>query len=93
VDADLRAGMPVTLFRVWRCDGAYRLAAFEGTTLPPRRLLQGTNGLVSVPGADARERFDELCHEGMPHHVVVVCGHHAGTLRRWARLVGMRVTP
>jgi L-fucose isomerase-like protein len=58
----------------------------EGTTLPPRRPLQGTHGLVAVPNTDVRGLFDALCHEGMPHHVAVVRGHAAQTLRRWARL-------
>jgi L-fucose isomerase-like protein len=91
VDADLLADMPVTLFRLWRCDHAYRLAAFEGTTLVPRRPLQGTNGLAAICHADVRDLFDALCHEGMPHHLAMVRGHHARILRRWARLAGVQV--
>jgi len=30
-----------------------------------------------------------LCHEGMPHHVIVLAGHQAGLLRRFARQMGI----
>jgi len=89
IDANLRAGMPITVFRIWRCDNVYHLAAFEGETIEPKRLLMGTNGLARIDGHNVCELFDELLHAGMPHHVAVSEGHHVATLRRFARLMGI----
>lgn len=89
VDGTLRAGMPVTVFRVWNCDGAYRVAALEGETVEPRRHLMGTNGLARIDGGGLHERFETLLHAGMPHHVCVYPGRRADTLKRFARLTGM----
>lgn len=91
VNANIRADLPVTVFRIWRCDGEYRLAVGEGQTLEPRQPLLGSNGLAQMAGCDVNEWFDELVHAGMPHHVAVVGGHHARTLKRWARLAGVRL--
>lgn len=90
VNANIRADLPVTIFRLWRCDGEYRLAAFEGETTTPRQPLLGSNGLALIPDLDVEEVFEELVHAGMPHHVAVVAGHHARTLGRWARMAGVR---
>ncbi len=91
LDANLKAGVPITLFRFWRCDGEYRLMVREASTIQPRRLLRGTNGLAELPGTDVAALFEELCHAGMPHHVAVFGGQHAATLRRLARLLNVRV--
>jgi len=85
VDAWLQAGIPVTLYRLWHCDGTYRMTAFDAESVRPRRHLSGTNGLVSVRGLDVHALFDELCHAGMPHHLALVSGHHCALLRRFAR--------
>jgi L-fucose isomerase-like protein len=87
VEATLQADMPITIFRLWRCDGSYHLAAREGQTVKPRRHLMGTNGLARLADQDPREWFEELCHRGMPHHVAVFPGHHAALLRRLARIM------
>jgi hypothetical protein len=90
VDANLRSDMPVTIFRLWRCDNEYRLASYDARTVAPDRQLMGTNGVAEVPGHDLMDVFDELCHEGMPHHVAVFEGHHTRTLKRFARLLRLR---
>lgn len=90
VDATLKADLPVTLFRLWRCDGEYLLTAGEGVTLPTRRPLMGTNGLVRMSSQNPMVWFEELVHAGMPHHVTVVPGHHRDTLRRLGRLLRVR---
>ena len=86
VNATLAAGRPITLARLWRCDGAYRLMVCEAETAPPRRPLTGAHGLAVIRDRNVRDWFDHLCHEGMPHHVTIFAGHHADILRRWARL-------
>jgi L-fucose isomerase-like protein len=84
IEATIRADMPVTVFRIWRLDGKYLLTAREGETLKPKRHLMATNALARM-AIDPREWFEELCHEGMPHHVAVVQGLHAALLKRLAR--------
>ena len=87
VEATLRTRMPVTVLRFWRCDGKYYLTAREGRTIQPRRHLMGTNGLVQLMCQDPRQWFEELCHHGMPHHVVVFEGHHLELLKRFAQVM------
>jgi L-fucose isomerase-like protein len=87
VEATLRAGMPVTITRLWRCDGRYFITAREGATIPPRRHLMMTNGLARLDRQSPAQWFEELCHAGMPHHVAIFQGHHENLLRRFARAV------
>ncbi len=89
VEATLREQMPITIMRLWRCDGRYCLTAREGQTLKPKRHLMGTNALARLVSQDPQEWFEELCHHGMPHHVAVFEGHHEALLRRLARALGM----
>jgi L-fucose isomerase-like protein len=88
LEATLRADMPITVFRLWRLDGAYFLTAREGQSIKPKRHLLATNGLAGMDN-DPRDWFEELCHQGMPHHVAVVQGHQAALLRRLARTLRM----
>jgi L-fucose isomerase-like protein len=90
IEATIRENMPVTLMRIWRCDGNYFLTAREGTTLRPRRHLMGTNGLARLEKQDPREWFEEVCHQGMPHHLAVFEGHHKTSLQRLARILHFR---
>lgn len=90
VEATLREKMPVTVMRFWRCDGRYFLTAREGQTVKPKRHLMGTNALARLDKQDPREWFDELCHQGMPHHVAVFEGHSTGLLKRFARTLNIQ---
>jgi L-fucose isomerase-like protein len=87
VEATIRADMPITIFRLWRVEGRYYMTAREGQTLPPQRHLMGTNGLARLSAQDPHQWFEELCHQGMPHHVAVFPGHHADMMRRLARML------
>lgn len=89
VNSSLKVGIPITIARLWRCDDSYHMMAADGETIQPKRELKGTNGLATIHGKDVIDWFDELCHEGMPHHVAVFPGHHADTLRRFARQIGI----
>jgi L-arabinose isomerase len=88
IEATIRAGMPITVFRFWRLDGKYLLTARDAETIKPKRHLMATNALARMNG-DPHEWFEELCHAGMPHHVAVIQGHHAGLLKRFARTMRM----
>jgi L-fucose isomerase-like protein len=89
VDGELQAGKPITIVRLWRSGSEYKLMAFEGESIPPRRKLTGNTVLIQVPDKRVPERFDRLIHEGMPHHVLLFYGHWAETYRRLARLLGI----
>jgi L-fucose isomerase-like protein len=90
VDGELQAGKPITLVRLWRSGNDYKMTAFEGESIPPRRKLTGNTVLIQVAGRDVPETFDRLIHEGMPHHVLLFYGHWAETYRRLARMLGIR---
>jgi L-fucose isomerase-like protein len=90
VDGELEPEKPVTIMRLWRCDNEYKMTAFEGKSIPPRRRLTGNTVLVEVEGRSVTERFEALIHEGMPHHVLLYNGHCADTYRRLARVMGIR---
>jgi len=89
VDGALRTGNPVTITRLWRCDGEYRMTAFQGKSIPSQRNLTGNTVLVEADGAGLMKRFDTLVHEGMPHHVLLYNSHCAETFRRLARILGI----
>ena len=89
VDGPLRTGGPVTVTRVWRCDGRYHITAFEGRAIPPRRHVLGNSLLLEVDGGMMPQRFERLIHAGMPHHVTLHFGHWEDRLRRIARLLSL----
>jgi L-fucose isomerase-like protein len=89
VDGPIRTGGPVTVTRLWRCDGRYHLTAFEGRAIPPRRKLTGNTLLVEFPEGGIAERFQKLAQAGMPHHVTVHFGSHAESLRRFAGIINL----
>lgn len=90
VEATLLENLPITIFRIWRCDGHYWLTARDAQTIKPRRHLMGTNALARLASQDPRQWFEDLCHAGMPHHVTVFAGHHAKQLDRLARALRMK---
>ncbi len=89
VNGTLKINQPVTLFRLWPCNGMYRMTAWNGRTIAPQRNLLGTHGLVAVEDRNVHQCFDTLCHAGMPHHVTLMLGHHTDTLKRLARHLGL----
>jgi L-fucose isomerase-like protein len=90
IEATLRENMPVTITRLWRCEGKYFLTAREGQTIKPKRQLMATNSLTRMAKQDPYEWFEELCHAGMPHHVAMFEGHHEAYLRRFARTMQIK---
>jgi L-fucose isomerase-like protein len=86
VDGPLKTDLPVTIARLWRCDGKYHLTAFEGRTIKPRRSVTGNAALVKTD-IDVPAWFDAALHAGLPHHVVAFAGHHADSFRRVARVL------
>ena len=90
LNATLASDRPITIFRLWRCDDRYSITAANARTGPPQRELLGTHGRVLIDDRNVHDWFESLCHEGMPHHVVVLPGHHADELKRFARQMQVR---
>lgn len=89
VDGRIRSGEAITVTRFWRCDGRYHLTAFEGRSVAPERKLSGNTVLVKISEPGVPARFDRLIHVGMPHHVLLSFGSHAGLFRRLARMLNL----
>jgi len=75
VDATLKTGMPITLFRLWHLNGKYLFTAIEGETIKPKRHLKGTNGVGGFETVDLKDYFLTMVKSGFPHHPVIVEGH------------------
>jgi len=92
LDATIRIGIPLTVYRFWLFQHRYHLLVFQGVSLPPRRHLLGNNGLVQVEdGVDLDEGFDRWLRLGFPHHVCVVQGHHKQRLVQFANNLDITV--
>jgi L-fucose isomerase-like protein len=91
INARLTPGKPLTLCRIWHCDGVCRMMAAEVNTLEPEKLLAGTTGLVELNSRHPNEWLRMLISEGMPHHVTAFPGRQAGLLRRFARLADIEM--
>ena len=102
LDATIKIGMNVTVFRFWVQNSKYQMIALEGKTIRPKRHLLGNNGLVQFQKTndgyyingnifnnfDMVELFNELVQQGFPHHVCVVEGKHAKRLTEFAKQTG-----
>ncbi|NOU36298.1 MAG: sugar isomerase [Kiritimatiellaceae bacterium] len=75
VDATLKSGMPITLFRLWHLNGKYLFTAIEGETVEPKRHLKGTNGTGCFDSVDINDYFIRMVKAGFPHHPVIAEGH------------------
>jgi L-arabinose isomerase len=89
VDGPLQVGQSVTVARLWRCDNKYHMTAFEGKAIEPTKKVSGNSVLVEVDGGKVHDRFDELLHAAMPHHVTLYYGNHAKSFKRFARLLSI----
>ena len=75
LDATIKIGIPLTVFRLWVQDGRYHLLVLEGRSVAPRRHILGNNGLVELDnGLNLDESFPRWVASGFPHHVCVVEG-------------------
>ena len=90
VESELREGMPLTLFRLWRCDGEYHLTSVDAESVKPRRRLMASNGRARLLDRNPNDWFEAMCYAGMPHHLNVFPGNHTATLKRFARVAGIK---
>ncbi len=89
VNATLKTGMPITLFRLWHLNGKYLFTAIEGETIKPKRHLKGTNGLGYFPDVDINRYFKRMITAGFPHHPVIAEGHVKEHLRALVESMGV----
>jgi len=89
LEGELKAGMPLTLFRLWRCDGKYHLTSADAVSEKPRRKLMMSNGQARLLNRKPNEWFEAMCHVGMPHHLNVFTGNHSSKLKRFSIVAGI----
>ena len=89
VEFGVRTGA-VTIFSVTQTrDGKLKMLAAEGESLPgPTLGIGNTNSRLrfALPPAAFMNAW---CEQGPTHHCALGVGHHAGTLRKVARLLGL----
>ncbi len=81
---------PVTIFGVTQTrDGRLKMLAAEGESLPgPTLRIGNTNSRLRF-GLPPAEFMNAWCEQGPTHHCALGTGHHAGTLRKLARLLDL----
>lgn len=89
LESELKVGIPLTLFRLWRCDGEYRLTACDAESVKARPLMC-SNGRARLLNRKPNDWFEDMCRAGMPHHLNVFQGNHAAKLKRFAAIAGIR---
>ena len=89
LEGEIKADMPLTLFRLWRCDGEYRLTSCDAMSEKPRRKLMMSNGQARLLHRKPNEWFEDMCRVGMPHHLNVFPGNHTSKLKRFAQVAGI----
>eukprot|EP00298_Acanthocystis_sp_HF-20_P000051 c10055_g1_i1.p1 GENE.c10055_g1_i1~~c10055_g1_i1.p1 ORF type:complete len:483 (+),score=196.43 c10055_g1_i1:33-1451(+) len=85
IDATIKIGMEITIFRFWVFNSKYHLVIFQGKTISPKRHLMGNNGLVELEDKNMIKSFEKWVQNGFPHHVCVVQGYHKQTFIAFAR--------
>lgn len=76
LESTLQQNIDITMIRLWHLRGQYYFTAVEGRTIEPKRHLKGTNGLGFFPNININDYLQKLLHKGMPHHPVIIAGHH-----------------
>jgi L-arabinose isomerase len=81
---------PITIFGVTQTrDGRLKMLAAEGESLPgPTLSIGNTNSRLRFALSPAAF-MNAWCEQGPTHHCALGVGHHAGTLRKVARLLGL----
>ena len=81
---------PVTIFGVTQTrDGRLKMLAAEGESLPgPTMKIGNTNSRLRF-ALSPTEFMNAWCEEGPTHHCALGVGHHAGTLGKATRLLGL----
>ena len=91
VEFSLRSG-PITLLSISSDrNGNFRMIAAEGTSLPGEIPQTGnTNTRVSFD-VPVGEFLTHWCEAGPTHHLALGTGHHLNTLRKFAKISGIKL--
>lgn len=82
---------PVTILGVTQtAEGRLKLLAAEGQSLPGEILRIGNTNSRLRFALPPDEFLDRWCAEGPTHHVALGIGHHATTIEKVGRLLGLR---
>jgi len=84
IEGNIQEEMDVTIWRVWQQGGSYYSGCVEGRSAIPTQHFRGTTAHIAChsESPDAWLKRQIAC--GMPHHVLMVRGHLAAKLRRFA---------
>ncbi|TRY70417.1 hypothetical protein TCAL_16408 [Tigriopus californicus] len=92
LDATIRIGMEVTIFRFWVFNEQYHVVIMEGRTVKPKRHLLGNNGLVEFEAdVDLINSFEVWLQRGFPHHICVVEGRQGKKMAAFAEQSNVKV--
>ncbi|XP_023338629.1 uncharacterized protein LOC111709235 isoform X2 [Eurytemora carolleeae] len=91
LDATIRIGIPLTIYRLWVFNNKYHILVLEGVSIKPSRALLGNNGLVEIDGVNLETGFDRWIQIGFPHHVCVVQGKHKQRILDFARNLNITI--
>jgi len=80
---------PVTGVSLYDAGHAYRLTAFEGTSLGAPQRLEGYAHAVIRPQVDVRQLLPRLVQRGMTQHFAIAPGRIADILAYWCQLSGI----
>lgn len=89
VEFSVKTG-PVTILGLTQtADGRLKLLVAEGECIPGEILRIGNTNSRLRFALPPDEFVDRWCQEGPTHHVALGVGHHAGTLTKVGRLLGL----
>lgn len=91
MDFGCEAFPEATIFRIGRePDGSYRFFILEGEALDKPKQFTGTSIVIKTT-APVREAVENSVLDGFEPHFVVMKGHHAETLKAFAKMTGSEV--
>lgn len=102
LDAVIKIGIPVTMFRLWVRNKKYYLASIEGKTIDPQRddgtYLMGNSGKIFFTKKQLGNRsmidiFEDLIQLGMPHHCCIIRGHFSKRMQKLTQKLNIQFIP
>ena len=90
IEGDIKEQMKVTIWRMWQSNGHYYSTALEGETDTPTQHFRGTTALVLCNAESSHAWLQDKMRAGMPHHVIMLCGHVRTRLERLSYYMNWR---
>ncbi|MBI5831583.1 MAG: L-fucose/L-arabinose isomerase family protein [Armatimonadetes bacterium] len=89
VEFAIRHGAITLLGLTQTADGRFRFVVAEGESLPGQIPATGNTNTRGRFGPDIADFLERWCLAGPTHHFALGVGHHAATLERLARVLGI----